>query len=124
VSDRAGRWNPPGFRYDKDDSFVGEIADPIPVKIAGRGVSDACSRRSSVEEVEVVAASRHAWMTSSMPLSKHSTTTSRRRPAKSNPRRQLPGGAVVVQVADEVGMLGGMDGIFRVDAVLACAHRQ
>jgi hypothetical protein len=33
---------------------------------------------------------------------------------------QLPGGAVGVQVADEDGMLGGMDGVLRVDAVLAC----
>lgn len=31
---------------------------------------------------------------------------------------QLPGGAVVVEVADEDGVLGGMDGIMRGDAVL------
>ena len=32
---------------------------------------------------------------------------------------QLSGGAVVVQVADEDGVLGGMDGVLGVDAVLS-----
>lgn len=35
VRDRTGRWNLLGFRYDEDESFVGEIADPIPVRTAG-----------------------------------------------------------------------------------------
>lgn len=32
---------------------------------------------------------------------------------------KLPGGAVVAEVGYEDGMLGGMDGVLRVDAVLA-----
>jgi hypothetical protein len=32
---------------------------------------------------------------------------------------QLPGGAVVIEFADEDGVLGGVDGVLRVDSVLA-----
>jgi beta-fructofuranosidase len=35
VRDRSGRWNLLGFRYDEDEAFVGEIADPIPVELTG-----------------------------------------------------------------------------------------
>jgi len=35
------------------------------------------------------------------------------------PQAQLPGGAVVVQVADEDGVLSGVDGFTRGDAVLS-----
>jgi len=41
------------------------------------------------------------------------------RPAVSNARRNCPGGAVVVELGHEDGMLGGMDRVPRVDAVLA-----
>jgi hypothetical protein len=40
-----------------------------------------------------------------------------RRPVE--PEASLSGGAVVVEVADEDGMLGGRDGVIRGDAVLA-----
>ena len=39
VRDRAGRWNLLGFIYDEDGAFVGEIADPIPVRSDGRGLA-------------------------------------------------------------------------------------
>ena len=35
VRDRVGQWNLLGFRYDEDETFVGEIADPIPVELTG-----------------------------------------------------------------------------------------
>jgi beta-fructofuranosidase len=44
VRDRGGRWNLLGFRYDEDDAFVGEIADPIPVHLAGRRLTAVPSR--------------------------------------------------------------------------------
>lgn len=37
IRDRAGQWNLLGFRYDEDDTFIGEIPDPIPVhQVDGR----------------------------------------------------------------------------------------
>jgi beta-fructofuranosidase len=44
VRDRGGRWNLLGFPYDEDDAFVGEIADPIPVHLAGRRLTAVPSR--------------------------------------------------------------------------------
>ena len=32
IRDRTGRWNLLGFRYDENDTFVGEIADPLLVQ--------------------------------------------------------------------------------------------
>jgi hypothetical protein len=44
VRDRGGRWNLLGFRYDEDDAFVGKIADPIAVQLAGRRLTAVPSR--------------------------------------------------------------------------------
>jgi beta-fructofuranosidase len=35
VQDRRGGWNLLGFRRDENGTFVGEMADPVPVRVQG-----------------------------------------------------------------------------------------
>jgi beta-fructofuranosidase len=38
IVKHQGRWNMIGFRNEESGQFVGELTDPIPVKVAGTGL--------------------------------------------------------------------------------------
>jgi beta-fructofuranosidase len=47
VRDRTGSWNLLGSRYDEDDTFVGEITDPIPLEITDGALTEVSDRGGS-----------------------------------------------------------------------------
>ena len=76
-------------------------------------------RRYSVEEVEVLAACLHGVNHELVAAVEAEHDDLEEAAGGVESEAQLPGRAVIVKVADEHGMLGGMDGVIRRDSVPA-----